>query len=157
VLGFSQKEMELASIKLHVARALTVGALGVATAAAFMLPASASQATAAHMSAVSTVHAAAAKKPNSDITGSGKTVVYSPTTLKAKWSGKKEGTCTTAKESFTISNTTKTSETVTLSGKTFAKVPADKVLGVCAWGTGTTTGVFGLKANKKATLTVDVS
>lgn len=144
----------MGSIKIHLARAAAVGALGAATMAGFMLPASASQVTGVH---INTVSVATAAKPNSNITGSGKTVNYSPKSLNAKWSGKKEGTCTAAKESFTITNKAKTTETVTLGGKAFAKIAAGKAVGVCAWGTGTTTGKFSLAANKKAVLTVHIS
>lgn len=145
----------MVSIKNQLVRATAVGVLGVATMAGSLAPALAG--TASHSAARYAAVGSLAAKPNSNIIGSGKKVNYSPKTLKVKWSGPTEKKCTAKVESFTISNKAKTTETVTLSGKAFAKIPAGKVLGVCAWGKGTATGKFGLAANKKAVLTVHVS
>jgi hypothetical protein len=151
--GLTTRETEVVSIKNQLIRAAAVGTVGVAAMAGFVGPASAGTTLTLSHSAVAT----AAAKPNSNIIGSGKTVNYSPKSLKVKWSGATQKTCTVKIESFTISNTTKTTETVTFSGKTFAKIPARKGIGVCVFGTGTATGAFGLAANKKAKLTVNVS
>jgi hypothetical protein len=141
---------------IRIFRVSAVGAVAILTTAGFMASASAGT-TPVHLTAGHVAVSSAAAKPNSNITGSGKTVNYSPKSLKATWSGPTEKKCTAAKESFTITNTTKVSETVTLSGKAFANIAAGKAEGVCAWGKGTATGVFGLKANKKAKLTVHIS
>jgi hypothetical protein len=146
-------EAKVVSLKTQIIRASSAGALAVMAVAGFVAPASAATAG-VHMN---TIRQAAAAKPNSNITGSGKTVTFSPKSIKAKWSGPTEKKCTAKKESFTITNTAKTTETVTLSGKAFAKIAAGAAAGVCAWGTGTTTGTFSLKANTKAVLTVHVS
>ncbi len=100
-----------------------------------------------------------AAKPNSNIVGSGKTVNYSPTSLKVKWSGPTQKKCTAKIESFTITNKTKSTETVTYNGQgaSAKPIPAGKVLGVCVFGKGTATAKLGLEANKKAALTVHVS
>jgi hypothetical protein len=116
----------------------------------------ASAATSSHQPAFSRAAGAAAKLPNSNITGAGKKAVYKPATLRVTWSGPSEQRCTAAKFAFTITNTTKVTQTVTLGGKTFATVKPGRVDGVCAWGTGSTTGVFVLKSDG-AKLTVHVS
>jgi hypothetical protein len=142
-------------VSIRIAQVSAVSVITITAVAGLIAPASAAQAP--PMRAGYAVARSTTAKPNSNIVGAGKLVKYSPTSLSAKWSGAKKATCTVAKESFTISNTAKTAETVTLSGKTFAKVPAGKGLGVCAFGSGTATGVFGLAANKKAKLTVHIS
>jgi hypothetical protein len=141
---------------IRVFRVSAVGAVAMLALAGFMASASAGT-TPAHLTAGHVSLSMVTAKPNSNITGSGKTVNYSPKSLKVKWSGPTEKKCTAAKESFTLTNKTKVTQTVTLSGKAFGKIPAGKSDGVCAWGKGTATGVFGLKANKKAKLTVHVS
>jgi hypothetical protein len=141
---------------IRIFRVSAVGAVAILALAGFMTSASAGTAP-AHLKAGHVSLSMVTAKPNSNIAGSGKTANYSPKSLKVKWSGPTEKKCTAAKEAFTITNTTKVTQTVTLSGKAFATLAAGKSNGVCAWGTGTTTGVFGLKANKKAKLTVHVS
>jgi hypothetical protein len=142
-------------ISIKIARVTAVSVMAITALAALVAPASAAQAPS--IRAGYTAVGAVAAKPNSNITGKGKAVKYAPTSLNVKWSGSKPVTCTTKKISFSITNTTKTTETVTMSGKTFASIPAGKAIGVCAFGTGTATGVLGLKANKKAKLTVNIS
>jgi hypothetical protein len=141
---------------IRIFRVSAVGAVAILAMAGFMTSASAGT-TPAHLTAGHAALSRTAAKPNSNIAGSGKKVNYSPKSLKVTWSGPTEKKCTVAKEAFTITNTAKATETVTLSGKAFAKIAAGKTDGVCAWGTGTATGVFGLKANTKAKLTVHVS
>ena len=141
---------------IRVFRASAVGAVAILATAGLMASASAGT-TPVHLTAGHVTLSRVTAKPNSNISGSGKAVNYSPKSLKVKWSGPVAKKCTAAKEAFTITNKSKTTETVTLSGKAFAKIAAGKVAGVCAWGKGTTTGVFGLKANKKAKLTWTVS
>lgn len=144
----------MVSIKKWITGGLAAGMLAVAMAGT--TPAWAGT-TSAHLVAGHVAVRSDAAKPNSDITGSGATVKFTPTKLSAKWSGPTQKTCTATLESFKITNTAKVTETVTYKGAAFAKVPAGKVLGVCAWGTGTATAKFGLKANTKAALTVTVS
>jgi hypothetical protein len=116
----------------------------------------ASATTSSHQPAFGRAAAASAKLPNSNITGAGKKAVYKPATLKVTWSGPSERRCTTARFAFTVTNTTKVTQTVTLGGKAFATVKPGKVDGICAWGKGSGTGVFGLKSDG-AKLTVHVS
>lgn len=142
-------------ISIRIARVAAVSVMAITATAGLMAPASAAQAPA--IRAGHTAAGAIAAKPNSKIVGAGTTVHYKPTSLNVKWSGSTSKPCTTKLISFTITNTAKTAETVTMGGTAFAKIPAGKVLGVCAFGTGTATGVFSLKANKKAKLTVHVS
>jgi hypothetical protein len=154
--SLTMKEKELVSIKTHLIRAAAVGTVGVATMAGFMAPASAGTASVHVRGALATARVAA--KPNSNIVGSGAKVNYSPKTLSAKWSGPTKKTCTAKIISFTISNTTKTAEQVTANGKALGpKIPPGKALGICVFGKGTATGKLGLKANKKAVLTVHIS
>jgi hypothetical protein len=141
----------LVSIKTQLVRTAAVGAVGVAALAGFIAPASAGTVALGHNAAT------VAAKPNSNIIGSGKTVNYSPKSLNVKWSGTTSKTCTAKIEAFTIKNTAKTTETVTFSGKAFAKIPAGKGIGVCVFGSGTATGAFSLAANHKAKLTVHVT
>jgi hypothetical protein len=150
------KETELVSIKNHLARAAAIGVLGVATTAGFIAPASAGTASVHAHAALAGARVAA--KPNSNIVGSGKTVKYSPISLKVKWSGPTQKKCTARIESLTITNKAKTSETVTFMGKAIGPaIPAGKVLGVCVFGKGTATAKLSLKANKKAALTLHIS
>ena len=135
-----------------IIRIPAVGAVTILATAGFMAPASASTAS-AHLAAGPSV----AAKPNSNIVGVAKKVHYLPASLNVKWSGPTQQTCTTAKVSFTITNKAKVPETVTMGGKAFATIAAGKAIGICAWGTGTATGVFSLAANPKATLTVHVT
>jgi hypothetical protein len=143
----------LVSIKTQLIRAAAVGTVGVAAMAGFVAPASAGTAVSVGHGAVAT----AAAKPNSNIVGSGKTVNYSPKSLKVKWSGPTKKKCVAKIFSFTIINTAKTTETVTFSGKALAKIPSKKGIGVCLFGSGSASGAFGLAANKKAKLTINVS
>lgn len=142
-------------VSIRIAQLSVVSVAAIAAMAALTAPASAAQAPS--MRAAYAVTPSIAAKPNSKIIGSGKKVNYSPTSLKVKWSGPVQKKCTAAKASFTVTNKAKATETVKMSAKIFAKVPAGKVLYVCAWGTGTGTGKFGLAANPKAKLTVHVS
>jgi hypothetical protein len=102
----------------------------------------------AHYAAVRA--APSASRPTSKIEGSGKQFSFKPSSLSAKWSGSTEGTCTTAKESFVVANTTSTSQTFTYEGTVFGNpIPASGSEGICAWGAGTVTAVFSLKADSK--------
>ena len=99
---------------------------------------------------------AGAATPNTNITGTGAAAVFSPTSLSV---GITTGTCTTTNDSFTISNPTKKSATITLEvGTKFKKYVVLKpnfFTAICATATGTAT--FSLKKNKAAVLTVTVS
>lgn len=145
----------MVSIKKWVTGGLTAGVLAVATAG--MTPAWAGT-TSAHLGAGHVAVRSDAAKPNSNIVGSGKKVKYSPTSLNVKWSGPTEKTCTAKKVSFTITNTAKTAEQVTNAGSDLGSpIPSGKALGICVWGSGTASGTLGIKANKKAVLTIHVS
>jgi len=92
--------------------------------------------------------------PNSNIKIVRGVARYKPKTLDVTWSGPSGGTCTKAKIDFTISNTTAVTEIVTL-GTKHQKIPAGRVAGVCLFGSGNATYVFGLKGSpKKLTVTV---
>jgi hypothetical protein len=94
-------------------------------------------------------------KPNSNIKGAGK---YSPKTLNATWSASSEPSngCKEKKISFSITNTTSVSQTVTYESADFVTIPPAEAVGVCAWGTGSGSFVFGLTSTSK-TLTVNES
>jgi hypothetical protein len=141
---------------IRIFRVSAVGAVAIFALAGFMTSASAST-TPAHLTARHASLSMVTAKPNSKIIGSGKKVNYSPKSLKVTWSGPKEKKCTAAKEAFTITNSTKVTQTVTSGGKALGAIAAGKSDGVCAWGKGTATGVLGLKANKKAKLTLHIS
>jgi hypothetical protein len=117
----------LASIKTHIARAAAVGTLGVTAVAGFVAPASAAQTSALHLAA----GVAVAAVPNTNIQGS--PAKWSPTKLTVKTF--KGTTCTTAKESLTISNKTKKAQSIqekTSSGKkTIGTLKAGQKAGIC--------------------------
>jgi|HubBroStandDraft_1064217.scaffolds.fasta_scaffold504166_1 hypothetical protein len=94
------------------------------------------------------------------VTISGKPAVYKPTSIKAvaHWNGQ-AGTCTTAVESFTITNNTSATQEI-LNGTTdLGNLPAHEMTGICI-NENTQKGVtehFKLGSNKKAKLTVSVA
>jgi hypothetical protein len=123
------------------------GALGLASAAGAATPS-------VHLSLIAgpVTHATV---PNSNLKGKG---TYTPDTLKAKWTASKEKACTAkSKFAFKITNKTTKTQQVTYEGADFGTaIPAKGVLDVCADGTGTATGVFGVKSTK-STLTVTIT
>jgi hypothetical protein len=151
--GLTTKETELVSIKNQLIRAAAVGALGVATMAGFMAPASA----AARVSATAEHNAVAtAAVPNTNIAGS--PAKWNPTKLTVKPSvGTK---CTAKNESFTITNKTKKSQTIQFNGgagkTTVGTLPAGKVGGICLMGSKGASGKFFIKG-AKSVLTVTLS
>jgi hypothetical protein len=142
----------LRSIKIHLARSAAVGALGVATMAGFMLPASASTVATAHMAGV---HVAAAK-PNSTISGT--PAKWSPTKLTAKPT---TGTCSATNYSFSITNKEKKSEVISYNGGSGAKtklgtIKAGEKAGICGTGSKGAKADFYIKGSKSV-LTVTLS
>lgn len=102
-----------------------------------------------------TTDVAGAAKPNSNI--GGVPVHFTPNTLTAKRSGSSGSTCTSAKYAFTITNTTTKAQTLTSGGRSLIKIPAKKVLGVCAFTNKPLQGTFGLAANKNAKLLIKIT
>jgi hypothetical protein len=130
---------------------------GAAAASMAIAGTGVASATTTHQAAFGRSAVAVATVPNATISGKGKKAAYKPSSISITWSGPKEKACTKKVEGFTITNGTKAAQTVTLGGTTFVTISAGKSEGVCAWGSGTTTAVFGLKSAKKAKLTVHVS
>ena len=117
----------------------------------FTVPAAAA-ATPAAASGVGTPSAAL---PNTAIKGS--PAKYSPVKLTAtpKWNG--TATCTTALESFTITNSTSVSQAITSDGTTLGTIAAGGKAGICInTDQAGKTDTFGLTSNKKAKLSVKV-
>jgi hypothetical protein len=126
-----------------------IAALLIAPVMAFALPAQASAPS------VGLATSQAARVPATNITGT--KAVYSPTklTATAKWNG--TSTCTAKLESFTITNTTAVSQTVTTGGHVLGTLPAGAKGGVCINKSQVGIAqVFGLSSNKRAKLTVTV-
>lgn len=97
--------------------------------------------------------------PNSDIEKSGSTSVYDPTALSVGWSApasSKEPACTSTIFEATITNTTKKTQKVTYEKKVIGKIPKGDEIGLCFYGSGTSTLVVGLKKSA-STLTITVT
>lgn len=124
-------------------------AVGFSSVAGASAPAGHVALVVGHFSHVNTV-------PNSNIKGAGK---YAPKTLAAHWSASSppaSGVCKEKKISFSISNISSTTQTVTYDGEPFVSIPSGEEAGVCAWGTGSGSFQFGLQSTSK-TLTVNES
>ncbi|HXQ75645.1 MAG TPA: hypothetical protein VN791_04050 [Acidimicrobiales bacterium] len=97
--------------------------------------------------------------PNSNIQKSGTTNVYSPTALSTGWSAPSSGSeppCTSTIFEATVTNTTKKTQKVTFNKKVIGKIPKGDDIGLCFYGSGTSTFVLGLKKST-STLTITVS
>jgi hypothetical protein len=92
--------------------------------------------------------------PNSNITGSGAAVVYSPAKLK-NLTPVSSADCTTSDYTFSIANTTSKSQTVTYMGAKAFKLPAGEQEDICVFADGTIK--FGLMANPAAKLKAKVT
>jgi hypothetical protein len=106
---------------------------------------------------ISTAHAAGAAQalthPLTKIEGSGSALKWVPNKLTAKHI---TGTCSSTNYSFKVTNTTKSSETITDKGTAIGPaIPAGKSQFVCGSAAGT--AVLALKADSKAHLTVTFS
>src|ERR1700728_2813851 len=114
----------------------TLGMLGIAAlvAAPAALGFSSVAGAAAPAGHVALSHSAAVRfptVPNSNIKGAGK---YAPKTLNATWTKKKEpakGCTDSSKFSFSITNTTSVSQTVTYMSSPFVTLPAGEGVDVC--------------------------
>jgi hypothetical protein len=130
-----------------------IAALLVAPVMALALPAQA----AGTASSATGAPVAAAALPKTTI--SGKPAVFKPTTLTATphWNG--VATCTAALESFTITNSTLSSETILRSnGTALGTLASHQTAGVCInTNQAGLTDTFTLKANRKAKLSVKVT
>jgi hypothetical protein len=142
--------MEVAQVILF--KRVGIASLLIAPVLALAVPAEAASQSVATM----THSAAPAAVPKVKITGS--PAVYSPKTLTATphWNGVE--TCTTALESFSITNNTSATQTITSGGKTLGSLGGHKAGGICI----NTNQVgktlhYGLKSNSKAKLAVKVT
>ena len=137
----------------------TLGMLGIAALVAgpAMIGFSSVAGASAPAGHVAFAHSAAVRfpsLPNSNIKGAGK---YKPKTLSATWTAKKEpasGCTTSSKFSFSISNLTTASQTVTYDSAPFITIPPDELIDVCAYGKGDASFTFGLSSTS-STLTVN--
>lgn len=118
-------------IRNQLVRATAVTGLGLAVMAGFVAPASAAPVAASHVGAVGT--AATASGPNTNIQGSPAT--WSPNRLTVETA---TGTCSTTNNSFTITNTTSTSQTISSAAGSETLTPG-QVACICAAQTGTYT------------------
>ena len=121
----------------------------------FTMPASAAASGAAVMASAS-VAAAPSALPHTEITGS--PAVYSPAKLTAtgRWNG--TSSCTTAVESFTITNGTSAAQEITYGGESLGTLAAHAKAGICInTDQAGKTDTFGLSSNKKAKLSVKVT
>ena len=103
---------------------------------------------------VGTVYASSgAGHPLTKIEGSGKALKWVPNKLTAKHI---TGTCSSTNYSFKVTNTTKSSETITYNGSPIGPaIPAGQSQFVCGSAAGT--AVLALKADPKAHLTVTLT
>jgi hypothetical protein len=127
-----------------------------AIASAIVIPAVAglSMATAATAGAAPAAHFAVHASPlivgpNSNITGSGAAVVYSPHKLK-NLTAVSSADCSTSDYTFSIANTTTKTQKVTFMGSLAFKLPAGEQEDICVFADGTLK--FGLEANPAAKL-----
>ncbi|MFI5285596.1 MAG: hypothetical protein ACHQ4F_04690 [Candidatus Dormibacteria bacterium] len=91
------------------------------------------------------------------VTITGKPAVYKPTTLTATphWNG--TATCVAKLESFTITNSTSSSQTVTDNGTVLGSIPSKGSAGICInTNQAGKTDTFGISSNTKAKLSVKV-
>jgi hypothetical protein len=138
----------------------TLGMLGIAAlVAAPAVLGFTSVAGAAPAGHVALAHSTAVRfptVPNSNIKGAGK---YSPKTLAGTWTKSSEpakGCTDKSKFTFSITNKSSVSQTVTYESADFVTIPPGELVDVCTYGTGTYAFVFGLTSTSK-TLTVNVS
>jgi hypothetical protein len=133
--------------------------LAVSVVSAVVLPIStAGAATPAPSIGLSTARPAVTL-PNSNIQKSGTTNIYNPTALSTTWSApasSSEPPCTSAIFEATVTNTTKKTQKVTFNKKVIGKIPKGDDIGLCFYGSGTSTFVVGLKKST-STLTITVS
>jgi hypothetical protein len=94
--------------------------------------------------------------PTSDITQTGSTLSFVPSSLNATWSGPTQHVCTAALAVMKIVNTTTATQTVVLAG-TALPLQAGKGTHVCFWGSGTSSVTFHLKGDSKVRLKVNLS
>jgi hypothetical protein len=131
--------------------------VGIASVLIAPLLALAVPAEAASTNVAALAHSGAlAAVPKVKITGS--PAVYSPkqVTVTPHWNGTE--TCTTALASFSLTNNTSATQTVTDNGKTLGSIPAHKGNVVCInTNQAGKTQHFGITSNKKAKLAVKVS
>jgi hypothetical protein len=147
------EEAQVISIKNQIIRVSTAAALAAVAVTGFVAPASA--ATAGVHATVAGVHVAATG-PNTNITGS--PAKWDPTTLTAKPVTSKK--CSTTNFSFSVSNTTKKTQTVQdkVSGKkqTLFTLKTKTAEAVCVTGPKGASGMLYIKGSKSV-LTVTLS
>jgi hypothetical protein len=130
-----------------------MGAVGVASVACFMAPASAATVS-PHATVAAGIHAAASK-PNSNLSGT--KAAWKPTKLTA---APTTGTCSKTNYSFTITNDTTKSQVIQYKSgtgkKTLGTLKAKEKAGVCLTGTKGEEGILYAKSSGAA-LTVTLS
>lgn len=94
--------------------------------------------------------------PNSDITGTGHSRVFDPSSLTATWSSATESECTTTLERATLTNMSSSTAIITYKRVDEVKIKPGGEAGLCFYGTGTATFTLGLRGSK-AKLAIHVS
>jgi ABC-type sugar transport system substrate-binding protein len=94
--------------------------------------------------------------PTSNLTLTGSTLSFVPSSLNAVWSGPTAEGCTKALEVVRIQNTTTTYQTIVLAGEAL-QIPPGKGTGVCFWGSGTAAATFHVKGHILVKLKVHLS
>jgi len=95
--------------------------------------------------------------PTAKIVANAKGVTkYKPTSLAATWSAATTVSCSRKRIRAWVKNKTTATQTMTYNGSTFAQVSAGGKVGICFYGSGTFSFVFGLTGST-STLTVNVS
>jgi len=133
-----------------------------AIASALVLPAvvgmtvvSASAAPSPHFKVVAIHTATAGTGPNTNLKGSGKTVVFSPKKLTGL-SAVSQADCATTDYSFSITNTTSKAQSLTEGGTAIGiKIPKDTDEAICVFNDGSYT--LGLKSSPAAKLKLTVT
>jgi hypothetical protein len=132
-----------------------------AIASALVLPAvvgmtvvSASAAPSPHFKVVAIHTATAGTGPNTNLNGSGKTVVFSPKKLKGL-AAVSSTDCSTSDYSFSVSNNTSKAQTLTYEGSSIVKIPKATAEAICVTADGSYT--LGLKSSPAATLKLTVT
>lgn len=92
--------------------------------------------------------------PNTNLAGSGTTVVYSPKKLLGL-TAVSEANCSNSDYSFSVSNTTSKSQKVTYSGSLVVKIPSGEAVAICVFNDGTYK--LGLASSPNAKLKITVT
>jgi hypothetical protein len=120
-----------------------------------LLGLSAGAASAASPQVIGAVHAVPlVTGPNTNLVGSGSTVVYSPKKLLGL-TAVSDANCSTSDYSFSISNTTAKTQKVTSGGSVVVKIPAGEEFAICVFSDGAYK--LGLSSSPAAKLKITVT